>query len=151
MTAAAALLSLLLEAREAEARWALPPALLVAVVIAESNGRRLVFRERGGHCSVGPAGVLVRGCERERLRRLLVLSTNLDEAGRIAARGRLLCEKHPRWRCCRTHWIGAFNSGSPRYASRVLRIWRRLLRRGLVMVGATVPTGKVSAGPRPLS
>lgn len=129
--AALPLVLLLLEAREAEVRHALPPALLVAVILHESGGRqRLVSRERGGACSVGPAQVLVPGCDRARLRRLLVLSAGLDAAGAIAARGRLVCARHPRWRCCRAHWIGAYNAGSPRYAARVLRAWSWLLGRG---------------------
>lgn len=123
--------ALLLECQAAEARWALPPLLLCAVVLHESGGRqRLVVRERDGHCSVGAAQVLVPGCERERVQRLLVLSVNLDEGARVLVRARERCRRHPRWAMCRVHFVGAYNGGSRSYASRVLRVWRRLLGRG---------------------
>ncbi len=132
MTFAPLLLALLLEVREAEVRWALPPALLVAVVLHESSGRqRLITRERGGHCSVGAGQVMVRGCHRERVQRLLVLSVNLDAAARVLDRSRRLCEAHRRWSACRRSRWALYNAGSATWWGGVARIWRRLLwRRG---------------------
>lgn len=119
-------LALLLEARAAEARWELPPLLLVAVCLHESRGRNIVTGERDGHCSAGPAQVLVRGCDRERLRRMLVLSVNLDEAGRLLARSRDVCSRRPRWAACKRSPFALYNSGSSRWWRGVSRIWDRL-------------------------
>jgi len=119
--------ALLLEAQAAEVRWALPHLLLVAVIAHESGGRqRLVVRERGGHCSAGPAQVLIRNCDRSRLQRLLVLSTNLDEGARILARSREICRRHPRWRACRRSEWALYNSGSASWWRGVASKWRRL-------------------------
>lgn len=125
----ALLLALALETSLAEARYDLPSGLLLAVCVHESRGRNLITRELGGHCSIGPAQVLVRGCERARLRRLLVLSVNADAGAQVASWARETCRKHPGWACCRDHWIGCYNSRSPGYARRVLAVWRRLIWR----------------------
>lgn len=121
------LLALLLEARAAEVRWQLPPLLLVAVILHESGGRqRLVVRERGGHCSVGAAQVLVPGCERARVQRLLVLSTNLDQGAAVLSRSRVTCRRHPRWRACRRSEWALYNAGSTKWWRGVERKWERL-------------------------
>jgi len=126
------LLALLLEAQAAEVRHDLPPLLLLAVVLHESGGReRLVTRERGGHCSAGVAQVLVPGCDRARLQRLLVLATNLDAGAAVLARSRRLCARHPRWAACRRSEFALYNAGSRAWWPHVERIWRRLMwRRG---------------------
>jgi len=114
------------EALRAEESWGLPAGLLLATILAESGGRRrLVTRERRG-CSVGPAQVYVPGCHRERVQRLLVLSTNLTRAGALLDGSRRRCERHPRWRACRRWEYGLYNSGSSTWSSRVLAIWRRI-------------------------
>lgn len=121
--------AVLLEAQAAEARWALPPLLLVAVCVAESNGQRRVFPDNGG-CSVGPAGVYVPGCESARMRQLLRLSVNLDTGASLLARSREKCRRHPRWAACRRSEWALYNAGSRGWWGRVERIWRRLRGRG---------------------
>ncbi len=133
MTAAAVpLFLLLLEARQAELRYQLPPLLLAAVVLAESGGRqRLVTPEHSGHCSAGAAQVLIRGCDHARLQRLLVLSTNLDRGAAILASSARTCSRHPNWEACRRSRWARYNTGSRTWWPRVAAIWRQLLwRRG---------------------
>jgi hypothetical protein len=125
------LFALLLEARMAEVEHAIPPLLLVAVIAHESGFRqRLVTREKHGHCSAGAAQVLVRGCDRARVQRLLVLSVNLDAGARILASSRATCRRHPRWGACWRSEYALYNARSERWWSGVARKWRRLVGRG---------------------
>lgn len=123
------LLALALETSLAEARYDLPAGLLLAVCLHETRGRSVVVRESRGRCSAGPCQVLAPDCDRARLQRLLVLSVNVDLAARVLVRARETCRRHPGWRCCRDHWVGAYNGGSRGYARRVLAVWRRLMWR----------------------
>ena len=129
-----ALALLLLDAREAEVRWALPPALLVAVAWHESRLKAgLVRHERIGGCSVSVSQIYLPDCDRTRMQRLLVASVALQEGARLLARARRTCRAHPRWRGCHggLEWVGWYNGRSRGYADRVLALWRRLLPRRL--------------------
>jgi len=123
-------------ARAAEERHHLPLGLLLAVVLAESGGRRnLVVRWTGKNrlgCDTGAGQVHVPMCEQERVRRLLLLSVNLDRSASLLARSerRCLSDKRPHLRACRRSPWALYNAGSTRWWPRVARIWRRLLGRG---------------------
>lgn len=115
----------------AEARYQLPPGLLAAVVMHESSGRKIVVRGVGkgrAGCDVGEGQIHVPGCDRRRMRTLLTLSVNVNEAGRLLARSRSRCSRSvpPRF-CRRSEWAG-YNAGSPGWWGRVARVWRRFLR-----------------------
>lgn len=117
------------EVQRVEARYALPSALLAAVVLAESGGLKLIARGRGKGgrgCDSGEGQIHVPDCDRRRLQRLLVLSTNLDRAGYLLARSRTFCAAHPRWVSCRRSEWARYNGGSPTWWGRVAKIWRRL-------------------------
>ena len=131
MSFEAFIFSLIVQSRLAEVRHALPPLIITAICAHESGFRqRLVTREKHGHCSAGAAQVLVRGCDRARVQRLLVLSVNLDAGARILASSRATCRRHPRWGACRRSEWALYNANSSRWWSGVARKWRRLVGRG---------------------
>lgn len=121
------------EADRASRRHGLPVGLLVAVVLAESGGRNIISRRRfNGGRDIGPAQVHVHAHDPQRLRRLLALSTNLDTGASILASSRSRCARHPGWAACRRSEWALYNANSKTWAPRVLRIWRRLLRRAQI-------------------
>lgn len=125
--------ALLLLIRIAEVSHGLPPGLLAAVVMHESNGHAsLVTPERHG-CSVGLGQVYLPGCLATLRRRLQDAPTNLAAAATLLGAARRRCA-HPgakpgHNRCCRPHWLQGYNCGSPGYAERVLKRWRRMVSR----------------------
>ena len=115
-----------------EKKYQLPPMLLLAVVLIESGGRKNIVgygRPRGRNgCDVGAAQIHVRECNKERMRRMLLLSANLDEAGRLLAGSRSKCGKHPSWRpCWRGKW-SLYNADSEGWPRRLDDAWERLRR-----------------------
>jgi hypothetical protein len=123
---ALSLAALIAAASPVESRYGLPPRLLVAVVLIESSGRAIVSRRRRcGGVDVGVGQVHVHEPTRARVRRLLVLSTNLDRAGYLLARSRRLCGDRCRCPEALYNW-----SGRTRWCSRLYARWRWLLRGG---------------------
>lgn len=122
-------LPLVEEAERQEERHGLPGGLLISVILIESAGRSLVVRRRCGW-DVGPGQVHVHALgpwvPRERLARLLVLSTNLDAAAGLLARSRATCHRRPRLRHCRRSVWAGYNAGAPRWWPAVARVWARL-------------------------
>lgn len=115
------------EIERAERRHHLPALLLAAVVLAESGGLSVVSPRRtcGGR-DAGPAQI--HSHDPERLRRLLVLSVNLDDGARLLSRSRETCRRRPGWAVCRrSHWA-LYNARSPTWWGRVARRWERLRR-----------------------
>lgn len=115
----------------AELEHAVPPGLLAAVVMAESDGKWQVNRERQGGCSVGPAQVYHERCTSQ-VRRRRNLEEHLAVAAAMLRRSHERCLLHPRWRACRLSseaWLtGLYNGGSVTWGPRVAEIWRRLYR-----------------------
>ena len=121
-------LTIATEALRQEVRYDLPRGLLVAVVLAESGGRKIVARRRGKGrrgCDSGEAQIHIPRCDERRLRRLLVLSTNLAEAARLLAQSRQTCQRRSLTPCEISEWA-LYNAGSRGGWPRVERIWERL-------------------------
>lgn len=113
---------LLVESKRIEEKYHLPESLLVAVVLAESGGRLIVARGRGKRragCDVGPAQVHVPGCESSRMRRLLVLSVNLEESAKILKWSESKCVARPEISACRRSRWALYNGGSKTWWARV--------------------------------
>jgi hypothetical protein len=110
----------------AEARYQLPPALLVAVVSHESSGKFIVTRERQGGCSIGWAQIYAGDCNGERARRFRDMRENVYEGARLLARSRAKCAAHPRWLPCRRWEYSLYNALSAKWSRNVKRIHRGL-------------------------
>lgn len=137
--------AIVLEADRASRRYSLPVGLLVAVVMLESTGRAgLIVKRRCGY-DVGAGQLHEHGTDipRQRLQRLLVLSTNLDLAARHLARSRERCLTHPRWPVCRACTGGFYNAGAAkRWCRRLGRVYNRIINRAtqrLEPLGALTP------------
>jgi hypothetical protein len=98
---------------------------LLAVILVESGGRRIVTSERGG-CSVGPGQVYINACNKARMMRLLELSTNLTASAQILQRSAIKCARHPRWRACRRSKFALYNSMSPTWWDKVSQAWNEI-------------------------
>lgn len=144
-----ALAALIAAASPVEERYALPAGLLVAVVMLESSGRvGLVVKRRCGY-DVGAGQLHIHGnnISRQRIQRLLVLSTNLDLAGAHLARSRERCRARPRWAACRAcpeeiEGFGLYNGGAAkRWCARLSQVYNRIKRatQRLEPLGALTP------------
>ena len=106
--------------------YALPVRLLVAVVIVESRGHRVIARNRGKGrkgCDVGAWQIHCPRCSRRCVRRYR--RAGAWRAGYILAQGRYLCVRNKRMRrlrwCRRGAWWRWYNSASRVWARRVAR------------------------------
>jgi hypothetical protein len=110
----------------AEERYGLPTGLLAAVVLHESSGKWIVSRRRhdGGRdhgyaqIHMGPASRPVHNPR--------TMAGNILEGARLLARSRKICTQHPGWRVCLRGEYATYNARSPRWWSRVEKIWMRL-------------------------
>lgn len=116
------------EAERAERRHHLPSGLLLAVVLIESGGRSIISKRR--KCGGWDVGVgQVHTHDRDRFQRLLTLSINLDESGRLLRGSIDRCEAHPSWSACRSCAAGLYNAGGhKRWCTRLKKVYSRLKR-----------------------
>lgn len=120
---------LVAESRKVENKHNLPRGLMMAVVLAESGGRKVVGYFRGENktgCDVGEAQIHVKKCKRDRMQRLLVLSTNLDVGAKLLSESRKKCELHPRWAACKRGEFALYNEKSKSWWGRVKNIWQNI-------------------------
>lgn len=108
-----------------ERRHHLPSMLLVAVVLHESGGKKIISRHKHG-CDVGPAQIFVRDCKPQRVKSLLLVENNLKTGAKILADSRYFCRKHPRWRACKRSKWALYNAGSPTWSASVMEVWREI-------------------------